>query len=216
MVLKREQFVRKRAQRIGEVVEVHIVLPNGFIGKFIRVRVKLDITKKLTRFIGFTKAGSTGYYQVKFEKLSVFYYMCGLFGHWHEECRSGDHDPKYMEWGPFILASRRIANANRSARRGFGRRSERDVGVFGDEDAGNAYARGRGVGRTHGCGRGYDHRNFDPSVVQTAEMHAKDLGLVDASEQRQFMQKSWRFNATNALYVPSVEMDTGADETQPG
>ncbi|KAE8807932.1 putative disease resistance protein RGA3 [Hordeum vulgare] len=128
MVLKREQFVRTMAQRIGEVVELQIVLPNGFIGEFIRVRVKIDITKKLTRFVGFTKARETEYYQVKFEKLLVFCYMCGLLGHWHEECGSGEHDSKDMEWGPFILAARRTANANRSVGRGFGRGSERDAG----------------------------------------------------------------------------------------
>lgn len=66
MVLEREQFVKNMAKRIGEVHEVQIVLPNGFIGEFVRVRVKLDVTKKLTRFVGFTKSGETEYYQVKF------------------------------------------------------------------------------------------------------------------------------------------------------
>ena len=56
MVLKREQFVKNMAQRIREVVELQIVLSNGFIGEFIRFRVNLDVTKKLTRFFGFTKA----------------------------------------------------------------------------------------------------------------------------------------------------------------
>ncbi|KAI5008048.1 hypothetical protein ZWY2020_009096 [Hordeum vulgare] len=46
MVLKSEQFARTMAQRIGEVVELQILLPNGFIGEFIRVRFKINTTKK--------------------------------------------------------------------------------------------------------------------------------------------------------------------------
>ncbi|XBI91979.1 hypothetical protein VPH35_029165 [Triticum aestivum] len=84
MVLKREQFVKNMAARVGEVTDLQIVLPNGFVGEFIRARVKLDVNKKLTRFVGFTKARETKFYQVKFEKLPVFCYMCGLLGHWHE------------------------------------------------------------------------------------------------------------------------------------
>ncbi|XBI71926.1 hypothetical protein VPH35_066002 [Triticum aestivum] len=188
MVLKREQFVKNMAQRIGEVVELQIVLPNGFIGEFVRVRVKLGVTKKLTRFVGFTKGGETEYYQVKFEKLPVFCYMCGLLGHWHEECGSGEHDDKDMEWGPFILAARRGANANRTPGRGYGRSSERDAGVFGDEGDVNDYGRGRGTDRSHVRGRGNEHQNFVPTL--------------DPTGRGQFMQKSWRFNATNTLYDP--------------
>lgn len=78
------------ARRIGEVQELQIALPSGFIGEFIRVRVKLDVNKKLTRNVSFTKSGGTKIYQVKFEKLPVFCYMCGLLVHWHEECGSDE------------------------------------------------------------------------------------------------------------------------------
>lgn len=145
MFLKRKQFVKGMAERIGEVQEIQIVLPNGFVGKFIRVRVKIDVNKKLTRFVGFTKAGETEFYQVKFEKLPVFCYMCGLLGHWHEECGTGEHAEEDMEWGPFIMAARR-------GRGGRGRGSGRSGRGCGEEYTGTdggrgSFGRGRGAGR---------------------------------------------------------------------
>lgn len=36
------------ATGIGEVQELQITLPDGFVGEFVRVRVRLDMNKKLT------------------------------------------------------------------------------------------------------------------------------------------------------------------------
>lgn len=141
MVLKRENFVKAMAARIGEVLELQIVLPNGFVGEFVRARVRLDVNKKLTRFVSFTKAGQTDFYQVKFEKLPVFCYNCGLLGHWHEECGTGEHNTDNMEWGLFILAPRRgRGGRGRTPGRGPGRASGRNCNP-GDEPAGT-YGRG--------------------------------------------------------------------------
>ncbi|KAE8772793.1 reverse transcriptase [Hordeum vulgare] len=59
-VLKSEKVVGNLAQRIGEVQEVQVTLLNGFVGEFIRVRVKLDVNKKITRVVGITKGGCNG------------------------------------------------------------------------------------------------------------------------------------------------------------
>ena len=154
-VLKREQFVKNMAQCIGEVMEVQIVLPIGFIGEFIRARVQLDVSKKLTRFVGFTKGGETEYYQVKFEKLPVFCFMCGLLGHWHEECGLGEHDKKDMEWGSFIMASPRGAGGNRNPARGAGRGSGHGPGAGGEDDDAEAGGRKGGLAGLRGRGRGF-------------------------------------------------------------
>lgn len=47
-VLKSKTALENLAKRIGEVQEVQVTLPNGFIGEFIRVRVKLNVNRKLT------------------------------------------------------------------------------------------------------------------------------------------------------------------------
>lgn len=48
---KNKLFLENIAKRIGEVQEVHITLPNGFVGEFIRIKVRLGVNKKLTRFV---------------------------------------------------------------------------------------------------------------------------------------------------------------------
>lgn len=193
MVLKREKFLTNMAQRIREVQEVQVVLPSGFIGEFIRIRVKLDVNKKLTRFVSFTKSGETEFYQVKFEKLPVFCYMCGMLGHWHEECGSGEHTEKDMEWGPFILAARRgRGGRTRGSGRGFGRSSGSVHEHDGEDD--DSYGRGKGAGRGRARGRGYGN---DGMTYAGYDHH------VDFDQN---LQKSWRFNAVNALYDPGVEL----------
>lgn len=80
-VLNSKSFLQNLASRIGEVQEVQVTLPNGFVGEFIRARVRLDVSKKLTRVVQFTKAGEREKYRVNFEKLPTFCYACGLMGH---------------------------------------------------------------------------------------------------------------------------------------
>ncbi|KAE8810769.1 hypothetical protein D1007_12493 [Hordeum vulgare] len=106
-VLKSKSALHNLASRVGAVEEVHVTLPNRFIGDFIRARVKLDVTKKLTRAVGITKGGVTQKYLVKFEKLPTFCHACEFMGHWHEEYGSGEHDQSKFEWGRFLMAGRK-------------------------------------------------------------------------------------------------------------
>jgi hypothetical protein len=46
----KEPMIRGMCRPVGEVKEVQIKLPAGFIGEFARVRIKLDVSKKLSRF----------------------------------------------------------------------------------------------------------------------------------------------------------------------
>ena len=62
--LKNEGFMKNMASRIGEVQEVQYTLPNGYLGQFTQVRVKLDVNQKLTRFVSFSRARKTEYFQV--------------------------------------------------------------------------------------------------------------------------------------------------------
>ncbi|KAF7054677.1 hypothetical protein CFC21_062316 [Triticum aestivum] len=100
-----ERAVRGLASRIGEVEEVQLKLPAGFCGEFVRVRVKIDINAKIKCFVTGTKGEERVRYEVKCEKLPIFCYNCGEFGHWHEECGDGVHDESTFEWGEFVLAN---------------------------------------------------------------------------------------------------------------
>ncbi|KAE8778099.1 putative disease resistance protein RGA3 [Hordeum vulgare] len=149
-VLKSERALGNLAQRIGEV---QVTLPNGFAGEFIRVRVKLDVNKKLTRVVGITKGGETEKYLVKFEKLPTFCHACGLMGHWYEKCGRGEHDVTKFEWGNFLLTPRRGRGGGHGGHSNGGRgRDSRSFGPSngrgeGDDEDDWAGAFGRGTGR---------------------------------------------------------------------
>ncbi|XBI23705.1 hypothetical protein VPH35_048885 [Triticum aestivum] len=111
-----EPAVRGLASRIGEVEDVQLKLPAGFFGEFVRVRVKIDVHAKIKRFVTGKKGEERVRYQVKYEKLPVFCFHCGEFGHWHEECGDGVHDESKFEWGDFVLADNvRFRQAGRSS-----------------------------------------------------------------------------------------------------
>lgn len=155
-VLKSSKFLENLASRIGDVQEVQVTLPNGFVGEFVRVRVKLDVHKKLTRVVCITKAGETEKYRVKFEKLPTFCYACGIMGHWHEECGTGEYDATKFEWGPFLLASRSGGGSGRNGRgsgasRGQGHGARQERGDDPDDQNNSPFGRGRGAGLS-----GYD------------------------------------------------------------
>jgi hypothetical protein len=44
----KEPVIRGMCRPVGEVREVQITLPAGFIGEFARVRIKIDVAKKLS------------------------------------------------------------------------------------------------------------------------------------------------------------------------
>jgi hypothetical protein len=127
-------------KNVGEVKKVEIKLPAGFVGSFVRIKVKLDVQKKLSRFVSITKDGKKEFYQVKYEKLPTFCGHCGMIGHWFEECGTGEHDGSKLEWGDFILAD---GGRGRGRGRGLGR--GRGSGGRGEESWGRG--RGRGFGR---------------------------------------------------------------------
>ncbi|KAK1628838.1 hypothetical protein QYE76_003153 [Lolium multiflorum] len=132
----KEHVIRGMSRCVGEVLEVQIKLPAGFIGSFVRLKIKLDTRKKLSRFVSMTRDKKKEYFQVKYEKMPDFCAHCGMIGHWYEECGTGEHDQNSFEWGDFILAD---GGRGRGRSRGQGRgQGSRSDGVP---------ARGRGRGR---------------------------------------------------------------------
>ena len=125
----KEAVVKGMCRNMGEISDVQITLPAGYVGSFVRIRVRLDVEKRLVRFVSITKARKE-WYQVKYEKLPTFCGNCGLIGHWYQECGTGEHAVDKLEWGDFILV-----DEGRSR-------------IFGRENGG----RGNG-GRSNGRGR---------------------------------------------------------------
>ncbi|KAK1682888.1 hypothetical protein QYE76_043736 [Lolium multiflorum] len=79
--------------------------PHG-LGDFIRVRVKLDLRKPLARFVTISRAGQREFFKIQFEKIPRFCGACGMVGHIHLECGTGEHDESKLKWGDFLKAER--------------------------------------------------------------------------------------------------------------
>lgn len=77
----KDNIIRGMARGMGEIKEVQIKLPAGFVDSFVRLRVRLNVNKKLSRFVSITREGKKDFYQVKFEKMPDFCAKCGMIGH---------------------------------------------------------------------------------------------------------------------------------------
>jgi hypothetical protein len=78
-------------------------------------------------FIFHHKDRKKEWYQVNYEKFSVFCGVCCLLGHWHLECGAREHDEEKLHWGDFVLAH---AGHGQGRGHGMGRWEEVDAMVF--------------------------------------------------------------------------------------
>uniref|UniRef100_A0ACD5ZER8 Uncharacterized protein n=1 Tax=Avena sativa TaxID=4498 RepID=A0ACD5ZER8_AVESA len=83
-------------KKAGKVLEVQTDV--RVAGNFVRVKVRLDVRKVLTRFISLSRGGQSQVYQIEYEKMSRFCGACGFIGHTHLECGSGEHEAN-LKWG---------------------------------------------------------------------------------------------------------------------
>ncbi|CAI9106730.1 OLC1v1005949C1 [Oldenlandia corymbosa var. corymbosa] len=79
----------------------------GFVGRFLRIRVSLDLDKPLRSSLEFTYKNFPRTCQSRYERLPSFWFLCGRIGHLEEICedatsKSASVPPKY---GPLLKAS---------------------------------------------------------------------------------------------------------------
>lgn len=75
-----EEVIRGMCRPMGEILEVQIRLPAGYVGEFVRVRAKINVKKRLTRFVSTTKEEKRVWYQVQYEKLPTFVLIVDYLG----------------------------------------------------------------------------------------------------------------------------------------
>ncbi|KAL2938370.1 hypothetical protein RDABS01_021819 [Bienertia sinuspersici] len=83
---QKETNMRAIARKVGEYVGMD---NNDIIGinKFVRLRVRIDVRKPLLNHVDLKlKGGGSKRIPIKYEKLPVFYYVCGVLGHGEKDC----------------------------------------------------------------------------------------------------------------------------------
>lgn len=100
-------YARAMANKIGRLAALDPSL--DFFGKFIRVKVAVDITKPLKRGLAVRVGGKQLWLPLKYEALPLFCFNCGMIGHSFKACDSLDHleeqDPHDLPFGTDIKAS---------------------------------------------------------------------------------------------------------------
>ena len=76
--------------KLGEVVDVDVTESGVQWGKYLRVRVQLDVTKKLIRGKKIAvEGGEQSWISFKYERLPNFCYKCGMLSHGLKDCPEG-------------------------------------------------------------------------------------------------------------------------------
>ncbi|XBI35242.1 hypothetical protein VPH35_120948 [Triticum aestivum] len=113
----RHDLITKLLRSAGEVLETR--LNGNSRGDYVRVRVKHDIRKPLTKFVSIVKGEARKVYAVRYEKLARFCSACGIIGHGHKECGNGVFAEKDLKFGDYLYADPPAqARSDWEARRG--------------------------------------------------------------------------------------------------
>nr|XP_051229135.1 uncharacterized protein LOC127346935 [Lolium perenne] len=105
---RKKEVLDDLSRRIGKTKEVQMSPKPFFEGNYVRLRVMIDVSKPLMRFVSLMVEGEgRKRLAVKYEKIPFFCKRCGLLGHDHEECGDGAWEPKDLQYGAWMLAVRR-------------------------------------------------------------------------------------------------------------
>lgn len=98
---------RQIGDKIGQFLMVDLDDETGGWRDYLRIRIKLDIEKPLTRivYVLMGEKGNRVPFRIKYEKLPKFCAVCGLLGHVVSECGDGVHDKAAYQYGDWLIAS---------------------------------------------------------------------------------------------------------------
>ncbi|XP_074290614.1 uncharacterized protein LOC141617329 [Silene latifolia] len=97
------------ARRIGDMLGSFVAAeygPNVELDRAIRIRVLHDVREPLKAGVPISmKAGRVVTFDVKYERLPLFCYGCGVIGHGEKDCEHGPYEEEELEYGEWLRAS---------------------------------------------------------------------------------------------------------------
>ncbi|XP_073363310.1 uncharacterized protein [Aegilops tauschii subsp. strangulata] len=110
---RKEPILDQLARRIDQVKSVEMNPSSVFEGNCVRARTKIKVAEPLVRFTPLNIKGEERLLlPVKYEKIAYFCEVCSIMGHILEECGNGIHGPEEIEYGEWMLATRRSFPSN--------------------------------------------------------------------------------------------------------
>lgn len=101
---------RQLGNKIGEFLKVDLDDETNGWRDFLRIKVKLDVDKPLTRIVYISLgARKREAFRIKYKKLPKFCAVCGIMGHSDTECGDGVHDKVTFQYGDWLIAPDRKA-----------------------------------------------------------------------------------------------------------
>jgi 14-3-3 protein epsilon len=100
---------------MGELVEYDAKNSSNFWRNYMRIKVNIDVRKPLRRGKKIsTMDGGTSIVRFKYERLTLFCYLCGILGHGDYTCEKlfqMEEDDGVRKWGPELKADKRRGNS---------------------------------------------------------------------------------------------------------
>ncbi|KAM0828985.1 hypothetical protein ACQ4PT_067171 [Festuca glaucescens] len=204
---RKQVVVDDLARRIGNVKEVQMFPKLFFEGNYVRIRVRVQVSKPLPRFVSLTLPEGRKRLAVKYEKVPFFCKRCGLIGHDHEECGDRVWEDKQLQYGSWMLATRR-ANQSTVANRPFGGRTGSRGGWSGRAIVNGGSARKR-TSEDASLDE-EDDQTKDTASSPLKPVPTDELPETDIDESRNGARKQLDMSETDTEEVIE-QMDTGVE-----
>ncbi|KAK6144215.1 hypothetical protein DH2020_021035 [Rehmannia glutinosa] len=104
-----KSFAERAGNYIGTYLDVHTDSMDSVVGKFLRIKVDIDIHKPICRIIQLDKKFKNSTVYLKYERLPDFCFHCGIIGHVLKDCddyvTKHGTDESQLQFGNWLRAA---------------------------------------------------------------------------------------------------------------